>query len=52
MHKGIQVFEINATHIPLDVVFCTDVKISTFNHKGHVWQISSLVAVKLKGKKT
>lgn len=46
----IQVFDINATHIPLDVVFCTDVKISPSNHKGHGWQVSSLVAVKLKGK--
>jgi len=51
VHKEIQVFETNATYVPLHVVFCADVKWSATNHKGHTWQVSSLVAVKLKGQR-
>jgi len=49
--KEIKIFEINDTYIPLHVVFCADVKWSATNHKGHVRQVSYLVAVKLKGKR-
>lgn len=51
VYKEIQLYEINATYIPLHVVICADVKWSATNHKGHAWQVSNLVAVKLKGKR-